>query len=107
MARYNSSASNRDMLVRLEQAQVESEKRWQEFRQDSEQRRREFEQRWIEDRRLMLDTVREMKQDSHAREQRIEASFKVLESRVESLRWWVLGVGLTVIAAIAAIVIGG
>ena len=120
MARLASTASNREMIIRLEQSQAAAEKRWQEFRQDSEQRRLEFqdfmrdaERRRIEDRQLLLDTMREMKQDSQAREQRIESSFQSLSVRFDSLsvrfdslRWWVLGVGVSVIAAIAAIVIG-
>ena len=96
MARYAAPANNRELIERMDQRMAQNE-----------QSQRDLEKRWIDDRRLMLDTMRDLKHDSHAREQRIEASFKVLESRVESLRWWVLGVGLTVIAAIAAIVIGG
>ena len=118
MARNFTHASSRELIERMEQrieiaeqARRDFEARWVEDRRGFENRwiedRRESEKRWVEDRRAFQDSMREMKQESRAREQRIEAGFQVLASRVENLRWWVLGFGLTVIAAIAAIVIGG
>ena len=90
----------REYINRIEQDRRDTEQRVR----DTEQRVRDDEQRIREDRELLLTEMREMKHDNQVREQRIEAGFKELSNRVESLKWWVISVCLATVVAVATMV---
>ena len=94
MSRHNAYTSNRELIERMDLRIAQNE-----------QNQRDLEKRWIEDRRLIMDIVRDMKQDSKAMETRLIAGFQELTNRVDNMKWWILGVCLTTVVAVAAMAI--
>ena len=122
MARMSASATNRELVERMDIRIAQHEQKLERMdlqiaknaqmieRMDlqianNEQNQRELEKRWIEDRRLIMEIVRDMKQDSKAMETRLIAGFQDLTTRVDNMKWWILGVCLTTVIAVAAMVI--
>ena len=101
----NGGAADMDLekyIDRLDQDRRETEARIREEQKAMEQRRIE-EQKAMELRRA--EERKEFREEMASMRLEMREGFNRLDSRIEGLRWWILGVCITTIVGIAAMVI--